>query len=211
MTFIHLSEFLCHAKCRSRNIGYVLLAVCLATTIVLAHMECMTRSVVAYSWTCHRCLRNKRPFNVHTSQLTWLKMEIIVSDLRLKNLKCWENHFVLSNWIFLTLIESNSRIEYSYIIQWMCLEPLINKRLQSVPSQIRLRTEKWNPVLIRDYNDSQYVLNMFMKSRFDTRSQFLDWNCHCALNMLMKSRFDTRLQFLDWSWHYVLKMLNMLK
>ena len=91
----------------------------------------------------------------------------------------------------------------------MCLEPFINEILESVSSQIRLRTEKWNPILIRDYNDSQYVLNMFMKSRFDTRSQFLDWNWHCALNMLMKSRFDTRLQFLDWSWHCVLQMLNM--
>ena len=174
-------------------------------------MKCMTRSVVADSWTCHRCVRGKRPFNVHTSQLTWLIMEIIGLWFKVEKPEVLRKPFVLSNWIFLTLIESNSRIEYSYIIQWMCLEPLINKRLQYVPSQIRLRTEKWNPVLIRDYNDSQYVLNMFMKSRFDTRSQFLDWNCHCALNMLMKSRFDTRLQFLDWSWHYVLKMLNMLK
>ena len=121
---------LCHAKCRScgsltwqcnwwrtvwglksRNIGYVLLAVCLATTIVLAHMECMTRSVVAYSWTCHRCVQGKRPFNVHTSQLRWLIMEIIGLWFKVEKPEVLRKPFVLSNWIFLTLIENNSRFE----------------------------------------------------------------------------------------------------
>ena len=111
---------LCHAKCRScgsltwqcnwwrtvwglksRNIGYVLLAVCLATTRVLAHMECMTRSVVAYSWTCHRCVQGKRPFNVHTSQLRWLIMEIIGLWFKVEKPEVLRKPFVLSNWISL--------------------------------------------------------------------------------------------------------------
>ena len=69
-------------------------------------------------------------------------MEIIGLWFKVEKPEVFRKPIVFNNWIFLTLIENNLHIEYSNDIQETWLEPLINKRLQSVPSQIRRQTMK---------------------------------------------------------------------